>query len=91
MVILAADPSFAEIPSDLRLQLDQEARSTAFSILQAEAVAAGDLEPDPHPIQKSFAGRSLGVLLQILLGGLCGLVAVLAVQWILRALAIVLS
>ena len=91
MVILAADPSFAEIPGDLRQQLDQEARSTAFAILQAEAVAAGDLAPDPRPIQQSFAGRSLGVLLQILLGCLCGFIAVLAVQWLLRALAVVLS
>ncbi len=91
MVILASDPLFAEIPEHLRLQMNDEAQEAAFTILQMESVAAGDLSPDPQPSSQSLAGRSLSILLQLLLGCLCGLIAVLAVQWLLRSLAVLLS
>lgn len=83
-------PEFAEIPSQLRSQIDEEVRADAFDLLHAEAVERGDLPAPPKTYYDRAPGRLLKILLQISIGGVVGLFATIVCLVMLRSLTTIL-
>ncbi len=91
MVLSVRDrPEFEEIPDDVKDLLDEEIRREVFDALLAEAVARKELPPPPETWFDKWPGKLLGIVTQLEIGALIGVVSVALVLFLMRQLTTVL-
>ncbi|RMH05212.1 MAG: hypothetical protein D6702_00730 [Planctomycetota bacterium] len=86
--MVGTDPGFAAIPPLLRRRLEDQARREAFDLLHREAVAAGELPPPPPAWSERAPGAVLRGLLYLGVGGAIGVLATLAVLFVLTRMPV---
>lgn len=83
------DP-FAEIPLDVREQLERDLRWEVFDQLHAEAVERGDLPALPRTWFDALPGKVLRLVFLIVLGAAVGALTVAIVIYSIRTFATII-